>query len=47
MFSFSLWLPKTSDGLILLMEAWHELLPNWINSNILEQLILPKLMVCF
>ena len=28
------------------MEAWTQLLPDWINSNILDQLILPKLQVC-
>ncbi|XP_066910452.1 tuftelin-interacting protein 11-like [Clytia hemisphaerica] len=39
----NLWLPKTSDALIPVMEAWTQLLPDWINSNILDQLILPKL----
>ena len=45
-FCFRQWLPKSCDKLIAIMEAWIHLLPEWVVANILDQLVMPKLMVC-
>lgn len=41
--AISQWIPKESEKLIEVMEAWVQLLPDWVTANILDQLILPKL----
>jgi len=37
------WEPRSSDALIEVLETWMPLLPPWILSNVLDQLILPRI----
>jgi tuftelin-interacting protein 11 len=37
------WSPREPDGLLEVLEAWIPLLPDWVLTNVLEQLVLPKL----
>merc|ERR1719354_612043 len=37
------WLPKDCDKLVAILEAWIHLLPDWVVANILDQLVMPKL----
>ena len=37
------WNPRSHDKLISFLELWQDMLPAWMWSNILDQLVLPKL----
>jgi tuftelin-interacting protein 11 len=37
------WVTRQPDNIIDVLDAWLELLPEWIVNNILEQIILPRL----
>jgi len=41
--AISQWNPRDADPLITLIEIWAPILPDWVTSNILDQLILPRL----
>ncbi|XP_065053922.1 tuftelin-interacting protein 11-like [Rhopilema esculentum] len=43
--AISQWNPRDSDPLIMLLEVWAPVLPDWVTSNILDQLVLPRLQV--
>ncbi|CAG9854049.1 unnamed protein product [Phyllotreta striolata] len=40
----SLWNPRDCDPLITVIEVWRPLLPAWIVENIINQLLMPKIM---
>jgi tuftelin-interacting protein 11 len=37
------WDPRIPEPLILLLESWNDLIPRWLEHNIYEQLVAPKL----
>ncbi|XP_012559008.1 tuftelin-interacting protein 11 isoform X1 [Hydra vulgaris] len=41
--AIGIWQAKNPDPLISVLEAWVQLIPDWVVANILDQLILPKL----
>ena len=42
---FSQWNPRDADPLITLIDVWAPVLPEWVTSNLLDQLVMPRLQV--
>lgn len=42
---YSKWTPRNFDPMIMALEFWMPVIPQWIFENILEQMILPRLQI--